>query len=163
MRRWFSGFSTGGVLGIALGVVLGFFLFPYFFQPPPGTDVLSEAEQQDLIAKGSFIHVNPGDPIHYGKGDVSVYPGLVFLHENFEVGPGPAFHVYLVPKANVRSAEDVTGSMFVDLGPLHAFKGSQKYAVPAGVDLSKYPSVVIWCREFSVLISPADLTFEKPS
>jgi hypothetical protein len=79
------------------------------------------------------------------------------------VGPGPAFHVYLVPKANVRSAEDVTGSMFVDLGPLHAFKGSQKYAVPAGVDLSKYPSVVIWCREFSVLISPADLTFEKPS
>jgi hypothetical protein len=163
MGRWFSGFSTGVVLGIAFGVVLGFFLFPYFFQPPPGTDQLTETERQTLIAKGSFIHVNPSDPIHYGKGDVSVYPGLVFLQGNFEVGPGPAFHVYLVPKANVRSAEDVTGSMFVDLGPLRAFKGSQKYAVPAGVDLSKYPSVVIWCREFSVLISPADLSFEKPS
>ena len=38
-----------------------------------------------------------------------------------------------------------------------AFKGSQRYAIPAGVDLSKYPSVVIWCEQFSVLISPADL------
>ena len=161
MWRWISGFSTGGVLGIALGIVLGFFLFPYFFQPPPGVDELTEAERETLVAKGSFIQVNPSDPIHYGKGDVSVYPGLVFLHENFEVGPGPDFHVYLVPKANVRSAEDVNGTMFIDLGPLRAFTGSQRYQVPAGVDLSKYPSVVIWCQQFSVLISPADLTFEK--
>ncbi len=163
MWRWLAGFSTGGVLGIALGVVIGFFLFPYFFQAPPGTDQLSEADRDTLVAKGTFIHVNPSDPIHYGKGDVSVYPGLVFLHENFEVGPGPAFHVYLVPKASVRSADDVTGAMFIDLGPLRAFKGSQRYAVPAGVDLANYPSVVIWCRQFSVLISPADLTFEKAS
>ena len=41
-----------------------------------------------------------------------------------------------------------------------AFKGSQKYQVPAGIDLAKFPSVVIWCEQFSVLISPADLTFE---
>ncbi|WP_202882847.1 DM13 domain-containing protein [Microvirga tunisiensis] len=49
--------------------------------------------------------------------------------------------------------------MFVDLGPLRAFKGSQRYAVPNGVDLAQFDSVVIWCREFSVLISPADLQF----
>ena len=48
--------------------------------------------------------------------------------------------------------------MFVDLGGLRAFKGSQRYAIPAGVDLKNYPSVIIWCRQFSVLISPADLT-----
>jgi hypothetical protein len=47
--------------------------------------------------------------------------------------------------------------MFVDLGLLRAFKGSQRYAIPAGVDLSKYQSVIIWCEQFSVLISPADL------
>lgn len=29
--------------------------------------------------------------------------------------------------------------------------------IPAGVDLKSYPSVVIWCKRFSVLISPADL------
>ena len=49
----------------------------------------------------------------------------------------------------------------VDLGGLRAFKGSQKYPIPAGVDLTKFPSVVIWCEQFSVLISPADLTFEQ--
>jgi hypothetical protein len=51
--------------------------------------------------------------------------------------------------------------MFVDLGRLRAFKGSQRYAIPAGVNLKDYPSVVIWCEQFSVLISPADLTPAK--
>jgi hypothetical protein len=53
----------------------------------------------------------------------------------------------------------VDGTMFVDLGRLRAFKGSQKYPIPAGVDLTNYPSVVIWCAQFGVLISPADLDF----
>ena len=47
--------------------------------------------------------------------------------------------------------------MFIDLGALRAFKGSQRYAIPAGVDLKTYQSVIVWCRQFSVLISPADL------
>jgi hypothetical protein len=33
------------------------------------------------------------------------------------------------------------------------------YRIPDGIDLKMYPSVVIWCEQFSVLISPADLTF----
>jgi hypothetical protein len=73
------------------------------------------------------------------------------------VGPGPKYHVYLVPKANIRQNSDVPGTMFVDLGRLRSFKGSQRYEIPAGVDLKKYASVVIWCEAFSVLISPADL------
>ena len=44
-----------------------------------------------------------------------------------------------------------------DLGRLRAFKGSQRYALPAGLDLSNYQSLIIWCEQFSVLISPADL------
>jgi hypothetical protein len=40
---------------------------------------------------------------------------------------------------------------------LRAFKGSQRYAIPAGVKLADYPSIVIWCARFEVLISPADL------
>jgi hypothetical protein len=48
--------------------------------------------------------------------------------------------------------------MFVDLGRLKAFKGSQNYEVPVGVDVAKFDSVVIWCEQFGVLISPAALT-----
>ena len=101
--------------------------------------------------------------MHYGKGSVSVYPRTVFLGDDFEVGPGPDFHVYLVPKANIRSSEDVKDTMFVDLGRLRAFKGSQNYEIPAGVNLKNFPSVVIWCQQFGVLISPADLTFVDES
>jgi hypothetical protein len=163
MWRWLAVFFFGGAVGAALGVALGFFLFPFVFPPPEAREQVTQAEAGKLIATGEFIHANPSDPIHYGKGRVSVYQNLVFLHEDFEVGPGPAFHVYLVPNANIRDAGQVTGTMFVDLGGLRAFKGSQKYPIPAGVDLTKYPSVVIWCERFSVLISPADLNFEQGS
>lgn len=161
MRRFWRGvliFLVGGALGTAFGVALGFFIFPFVFPPPPAAEQLTEADRTPLVASGTFIHANPSDPIHYGKGKVSVYQRTVFLEPDFEVGPGPAFHVYLVPKANVRSADDVANEMYVDLGGLRSFKGSQRYPIPAGVDLAKYPSVVIWCERFGVLISPADLT-----
>ena len=148
----------GGLVGTGFGVALGFFIFPYVFPPPPATETLTEADRSRLVATGTFIHANPSDPIHYGRGKVSVYERTVFLEPDFEVGPGPAFHVYLVPKAGIRKNSDLGDAMFVDLGALRAFKGSQRYAIPAGVDLKNYQSVIIWCRQFSVLISPADLT-----
>jgi hypothetical protein len=161
MRRFWRGiaiFFLGGVLGTGFGIALGFFLFPFVFPPPAAFEQLTEADRSPLHATGTFIHANPSDPIHYGKGKVSVYQRTVFLESDFEVGPGPAFHVYLVPKANIRDAAAVKDAMFVDLGGLRAFKGSQRYPIPAGVDLKNYSSVVIWCERFSVLISPADLT-----
>ena len=62
-----------------------------------------------------------------------------------------------MPKASIRTAGVLSGVKHVDLGGLRAFKGSQRYAIPASVDLKDYPSVIIWCEAFSVLISPADL------
>ncbi len=163
MWRFVKGFLSGGLIGVVLGLGLGIFLFPYLFPPPEAMETLNRDEAGQLVAKGTFIHANPSDPIHYGKGAVSVFPSTVFLNKDFEVGPGPDFHVYLVPKADIRSSDDVKETMYVDLGRLRAFKGSQKYAIPPGVDLKKFPSVVIWCQQFGVLISPADLTFEQAS
>jgi hypothetical protein len=150
-------FLLGAALGTAFGVGLGFFLFPFVFPPPPAAEQLSETERTPVVASGTFIHANPSDPIHWGKGKVSVYERTVFLEPDFEVGPGPAFHVYLVPKATIRDEAAVKDAMYVDLGGLRAFKGSQRYRIPAGVDLKNYQSVVIWCERFGVLISPADL------
>jgi hypothetical protein len=160
MRGFWRGliiFVVGGVLGTGLGVALGFFFFPYVFPPPPAAEVLAEADRSPLVATGTFIHANTSDPVHYGKGRVSVYERAVFLEPDFEVGPGPAYHVYLVPKASIRSSSDLKSVKHVDLGGLRSFKGSQRYPIPAGVDLKDYPSVIIWCEQFSVLISPADL------
>ena len=152
-------FLLGGVFGTAFGVAVGFFVFPYVFPPPPAMETLAAEEQTPVIARGTFIHADPRDLIHYGKGRVTVREKVVFLEEDFEVGPGPAFHVYLVPREKIRDSAAVKGTMFIDLGKLRAFEGSQRYPIPAGVDLAKYPSVVIWCAQFGVLISPADLAF----
>ncbi|MFQ5625563.1 MAG: DM13 domain-containing protein [Methyloligellaceae bacterium] len=157
MWRLLAIFFFGGVLGTGFGVALGFFLFPYVFPPPEAMEQLTQTEKTRVVAKGTFIHADPNDPIHYGKGKVTVYQKTVFLHQDFEVGPGPDFHVYLVPKVKVRASGDVANTMYVDLGRLRSFKGSQKYSIPAGLDLSKFESVVVWCQQFSVLISPADL------
>ena len=59
------------------------------------------------------------------------------------MGQAPAFHVYLVPQEQIRESSDVKETMYIDLGKLRAFEGSQKYPIPKGVDLKNYPSVVI--------------------
>jgi len=160
MKRTWIAFIIGGLLGAGGGFALGIFVYPYIFLADiVGTDKVSEPQTRTLVATGNFIHANPSDPIHHGRGKVSVYADLVHLEADFEVGPGPKFHVYLVPDANVTPATKVDQSMFVDLGRLRAFKGSQNYAVPAGVKLADYKSVVIWCEQFGVLISPAALSF----
>lgn len=153
-------FVFGGLLGLAGGIVVGLFVYPFVFPPPPAAETLDTAESGALVATGTFIHANPSDPIHYGSGKVSVYENAVFLEPDFKVGPGPAYHVYLVPKAMIRASGDVRDTMYVDLGQLRSFEGSQEYAIPGGVDLADFPSVVIWCEQFSVLISPADLSAE---
>jgi Electron transfer DM13 len=164
MRFWrgLAIFVVGGMLGTGLGVALGFFFFPFVFPPAPAVEQLAEADRSALRATGNFIHADPSDPIHHGRGKVSVYDRAVFLEGDFEVGPGPNYHVYLVSKAPIRRSDDLSGTAHVDLGKLRSFKGSQRYPIPESIDLKRYPSVVIWCETFSVLISPADLRFVNP-
>jgi hypothetical protein len=148
----------GAVLGAGGGFALGIFFYPYIFLADiVGAEKVENPAAKKLVARGEFIHANPSDPIHWGKGRVTLYRDVLHLEPDFEVGPGPKFHVYLVPERGVTPSTRVAQTMYVDLGRLKAFKGSQNYAVPAGVDLAKYGSVVIWCEHFGVLISPAEL------
>jgi hypothetical protein len=163
MRAYVITFFVALVLGLGGGFALGIFVYPYMFladivamekvpEKPAGQP------ERKVLARGTFVHPNPNDPIHYGKGRVTVYDGLLHLEPDFEVGPGPKYHVYLVPEKDVVPSTNVARTMFVDLGRLKAFKGSQNYEVPLGVDTAKFGSVVIWCEQFGVLISPAKLT-----
>lgn len=158
MGKYILVFVIGGVLGTAAGFALGIFVYPYIFLADiVATEKVESPGARKVVATGTFIHANPSDPIHYGKGSVTVYSDLLHLQSDFEVGPGPKFHVYLVPEKDVTPSTHVEKLMYVDLGRLKAFKGSQNYAIPAGVDLSRYETAVIWCEQFSVLVSPAAL------
>ncbi len=159
--RQFLIFIVGGVFGIAGGFAIGIFVYPYIFLADIVADEhLQNAADKQVVATGTFIHADPSDPIHHGKGGVTVYADALQTGADFEVGPGPKYHVYLVPDGNVTPATAVDATMYVDLGRLRAFKGSQVFPIPAGLDLKTYKSVVIWCEQFGVLISPAALTYK---
>ena len=162
MRGYLVTFFVALILGVAGGFALGIFVYPYIFLADiVARDKVPEKAagqpERKVLARGTFVHANPSDPIHYGKGRVTVYEGLLHLEPDFEVGPGPKYHVYLVPEAQVLPSTNVARTMFVDLGRLRAFKGSQNYDIPVGLDLEKFGSVVVWCEQFGVLISPAKL------
>ena len=162
MKKLLITLIAGAIFGIAVGFAIGIFVYPFWFLNEVAMETVANPETKTNIASGVFVHANPSDPIHYGKGGLSIYidesgERLLHLEDDFEVGPGPAFHVYLVDHEKVRSNADFRESRMTDLGRLKAFRGSQNYAIPASVDLAGANSVVIWCKEFSVLISPATL------
>lgn len=160
MKRLMIGIMIGGLFGAAGGFAAAIFVYPFIFLADiEAHEQVADAATKQVIAAGQFIHADPSDSIHHGKGSVTVYSDLVHLGPDFQVGPGPKFHVYLVPIGPVTPATEVSKSMYVDLGRLRAFKGSQIFPVPAGLELAEYKSVVIWCEQFGVLISPATLTF----
>ena len=154
-------FALGGLLGVIGGFAVGIFVCPYIFLADiVANEQVANVAEKNLVASGQFIHANPSDPVHYGKGGVRVFDDVVHIGADFEVGPGPKFHVYLVPDAPVTPDTAVNRTMYVDLGRLRAFKGSQVFDIPAGTDLKQFKSVVIWCEQFNVLISPAALNFK---
>ena len=108
-------------------------------------------ETSDLLLTGSFVGVEDG--IHDAQGIAKVIPieggGDVLRLEDLVVTNGPDLYVYL--------STDKSASDFMNLGGLKANIGNQNYPIPVGTDLSKYDTVLIWCRAFSVLFGSADL------
>lgn len=159
MKEPIVGFLLAAAAGMVAGFAVGLFVAPYLFPAPSVGETITEGGRSTLAASGTFLHADPKDPIHYGSGGVRVYSDMLHLESDFEVGPGPKYHVYLVIDAEVTPDTRVEEGMFVDLGRLKAFSGSQSYPVPAGLDLTDYRTVVIWCEHFNTLISPAPLSF----
>jgi len=101
---------------------------------------------------GSFIGVNDG--IQNAEGTAKIIPlQQADMHilrlENLKVTNGPDLYVYL--------STDKSASDFVNLGKLKANNGNQNYDIPVGTDLTKYDTVLIWCKAFSVLFGSVDL------
>jgi hypothetical protein len=76
---------------------------------------------------------------------------------SFRTSNGPDDHVYLVAAPVVTNDESVQRAEIEDLGALKGNLGDQNYEVPERVDLSRYQSVSIWCKRFSVSFGSASL------
>lgn len=101
---------------------------------------------------GNFV--DAGDGFHKAEGIakvVNLTDGKTFLRlENLKTTNGPDLYVYLSTDKGV--------SDFVNLGRLKGNNGNQNYEIPAGTDLAKYDTVLVWCKAFSTLFGSAKLS-----
>ncbi|TSC68275.1 MAG: hypothetical protein G01um101466_501 [Parcubacteria group bacterium Gr01-1014_66] len=106
--------------------------------------------------KGNFLRI---DPIHKGTGMVYLLPNrlgdttresILIFDPHTKITQGPDLWVYLIK--HVGSGE------FLNLGLLKGTKGGQAYVIPKPlIDLTRYQSTAIWCKQFAVLFSYAVL------
>jgi hypothetical protein len=83
--------------------------------------------------------------------------GRRFLRlDDLRTSNGPDLFVYLSTAA-ADAPRDTFDDDFVSLGRLRANQGNQNYAIPDGVALDRYQSVVIWCRRFTYAFGAAAL------
>jgi hypothetical protein len=110
---------------------------------------MSASSNEILI--GNFV--SAGDGFHNAEGVAKIIQladGTDILRlENFKATNGPDLYVYL--------STDKTNADIVNLGRLKGNIGNQNYLIPAGTDITKYNTALIWCRAFSVIFGSAQL------
>jgi len=110
------------------------------------------------LVSGSFTRV---DSLHAAEGTAAIYQlpdgSRVLRLENFSAQNGPDLYVSLSGHPMPRSNAETHDSGYVELERLKANQGNQNYALPAGLDLAAFKSVVIYCKAFSVVFSTAEL------
>ena len=122
------------------------------------TDAMTQPDAPIALSQGSFTEV---DNIHKGAGHAAVYQlpdgKRVLRLENFNVTNGPDLFVYLAGSVMPRSSNDLHSAGAFEVARLKGNIGDQNYELPADLDLAKFKSVVIYCKQFSVVFSTADL------
>ena len=112
--------------------------------PPPGNTRLRRGRFESVRHPATGV----ATAIRLARG------GRVLTLTGFEVDNGPDLRLYLA--AGPARGEDEVQD-FVDLGALKGNRGDQQYRLPAGLDLRRHSTVVVWCRAFSVLFARAPL------
>ena len=119
---------------------------------PAGKD----SSSAQVLESGTFygvMHPTAGTATIYRLGDGD----RILRFTNFRTSNGPDVHVYLVAADDARDNASVTRAGFIDLGSMKGNIGDQNYAFGADVDLSKYRTVSVWCKRFSVNFGAAPL------
>lgn len=123
-----------------------------------GTPALTPAQASGAnpvaVASGSLRGID-----HRSSGTATLYTlgdGQKIVRLDHDTQNGPDLYVYLIAAPDYSKKSDAND--FIDLGELKGNQGQQNYSVPPGTDLSKYRTVMIWCKQFSVPFAAAPLS-----
>lgn len=107
------------------------------------------------IAVGSFVSLD-----HPTRGTLRILDlgdgSRVVRLEGLATDNGPDLFLYLTTNP-VDGPEGAFDDDVVNLGRLKGNQGDQNYELPAGVDLARFASVVIWCDRFNSAFGAAAL------
>ncbi|HQY72235.1 MAG TPA: DM13 domain-containing protein [Aestuariivirga sp.] len=156
-RKLIATAIIAGTIGFVAGNAFWYLASPLWIDRVVAEELPVEL-QMKTAAMGEF---RDADSVHHGKGTATIFENdsgtKVLRFTNFESTNGPDLKVWLVKAENIKASADVKASTWVGLGPLKGNIGDQNYVIPSDVNLSDYKSVVIWCEQFGVLFSAADL------
>lgn len=157
-------------LVIALGVVvlgIGWYVFRperLFVNKTVNESLSGAVAQQATSASTASVALFTGafhGVAHETRGTATIYQfqdgKRVLRFTEFATSNGPDVQVYLVAAPDASDNETVTRAGFVHLAALKGNVGDQNYDLPAGVDLTRYQAVTIWCRRFGVNFGTAPL------
>jgi len=117
----------------------------------------NSASALQTLESGTFHSV-----LHPTQGTATVYRiadgSRVIRFTNFKTSNGPDVHVYMVAAEDATDNASVPRAGFIDLGSIKGNVGDQNYTLGSDVDLSKYRTVSVWCKRFSVNFGAAPLT-----
>lgn len=139
---------------LALGFAAGIYALPILTAPPPPPAEDLQRMSADRRYKGEFRRDLAGsDFLHWGEGSVSVGPKGIALQG--KLAPGPDYKLYLSPEFVETEAEfERHKPRMVRVGDVKTFENFL-VPVPAGVDIDRYTTVIVWCESFSQFISAA--------
>ena len=156
-RRIITTALVAGTIGFVAGNAFWYLASPLWIDRVVA-EILPLELQMKIVAEGQFRNA---DSAHQGKGKSTIFQNeagtKILGFTNFEATNGPDLKVWLVKAENIQSSADVKASAWVALGPLKGNIGDQNYVIPLDVNIADYKSVVIWCEQFGVLFSAADL------
>ena len=161
MKKALMFFVLGGVLGVGAGAGAMLIAFPFIFPPPAVNEKV--AVGVGFIGESYFREGADGqDAGHWGRGGVKFYRAddgtvLAELQEDFVVGAGPNFWLYLNSRGEINNEDDfLSDTARLRLQKIKSFTGSQVYKL-AAAQYAAAGSLTIWCESFNQYIASANL------
>jgi hypothetical protein len=137
-----------------VGFAAGVYTLPILVAPEAPTAADVQARSQRPTYTAEFRRQLKGsDALHWGEGRVTVGPEAVTLLG--EIAPGPDYKLYLSPKFVETEAEvEALKARMLRVGDVKTFRNFI-VALPPGVDLAQYDTVLVWCETFREFITAA--------
>lgn len=136
---------------LAFGFAAGVYWLPILTAAPPSNPTMTAGE---AIFQGQFRRdLKDSDFLHWGEGRVTLSASRIAF--DGKLAPGPDYKLYLSPQFVETEADfKRLKPTMLRVGDVRNFERFE-LPLPAGADLARYDTVVIWCETFSQFITAA--------